>query len=53
MLMVVVSMSEDLIYVQTILTDSELRKLMQKSGKTNKKDALRVAVLEYIKDVKD
>ncbi|MHC1624566.1 MAG: DUF5371 family protein [Methermicoccaceae archaeon] len=39
---------ERMIYVQTILTESELEKLMKKAGTNNKKDALRRAVLHYL-----
>ena len=36
-------------YVQTVLTEEELRKLFEKSGERSKKDALRKAVLHYLK----
>jgi len=40
---------EKLIYVQTILSEEELEKLLKKTGASNKKDALRKAVLHYLK----
>lgn len=38
-----------LVYVQTVLTEEELKKLFEKTGETNKKDAVRKAVLHYLK----
>jgi len=39
---------EKIIYVQTVLTESELEKLLAKAGTQNKKDALRKAVKHYL-----
>ena len=38
-----------IVYVQTVLTEEELEKLLKKSGTNNKKDALREAVKHYLK----
>jgi cell division ATPase FtsA len=38
-----------IVYVQTVLTEEELEKLLQKAGTSNKKDALRKAILHYLK----
>lgn len=36
-------------YVQTVLTEREIQKLLEKAKTKSKKDALRKAVLHYIK----
>ncbi len=38
-----------LVYVQTVLTEDEMKKLMEKTGESNKKDAVRKAVLHFLK----
>jgi len=38
------------IYVQTVLTEEEAKKLLEKAGTTNKKDALRIAVEHFLKE---
>jgi len=40
---------EKFVYVQTILTEEEIEELLKKTGKDNKKDAVREAVLHYLK----
>ena len=37
-----------LVYVQTVLTEEELEQLLKKTKCSNKKDALREAVLHYL-----
>jgi len=39
---------ERIVYVATVLTESEIDALLKKSGETSKKDALRKAVIHYI-----
>jgi len=38
----------ELVYVQTVLSEEELKKLLEKAKTNSKKDALRKAVLHYI-----
>jgi len=38
----------ELVYVQTVLSEEELKKLLKKAKTNSKKDALRKAVLHYI-----
>ena len=36
------------VYVQTVLTEDELERLLEKAGTKNKKDALRAAVSYFL-----
>jgi len=38
------------IYVQTVLTEEEVKKLLKKTKTTSKKDALRIAVERFLEE---
>jgi len=42
----------DIVYVQGVMTRDALEALKEKTGKTNTKDALDVAVTHYMKNAK-
>jgi len=51
MIILIVSLTNTMLrieHVQTVLTEEELKKLIEKTGEKNKKDALRKAVLHYL-----
>jgi hypothetical protein len=45
---IVIVIMEKIVYVTTVLTESEIDALLKRSGESNKKDALRKAVVHYI-----